>query len=731
MSIEIILNGKTQTVSKHQLFALASRGTIGPETPLSIDGKLTTVGKVKGITFGGQASVASLENDGIYGVANTPPETKQKIEIILDGVSRAITKEQLITLAAQGRITPDTPVSVNGTFMTAGNVQGIAFGLSTPQNTSGGRQTSAPPTMTVFLNGVEQVITTEQLHNLAARGIIRPDTPINVNGKLVPAGQAKGIVFGQPQHIAEQVPYPPVSPISPVPVPTDSTTGYDYRHIASLHRLSTWSILVFLLASQIALRLRGCGPPILEVIGGILTLGVIGFSIFCVVRLAKSLQYGTGATVSFALCIFPGIIFLIPAFIPLILVYHRANKTLKQAGYKVGSVGADMRQFGDRVPLPEGVQELFYWLIIIVTVFLVFLGTIEKAQRGSQVNNIGSPMGQVDIVRDVDNTNSSLKNYQDNEYGFSFRYPRDWREVVRPTDMPSALVLVAGQIVDDLAPHISVNAVPAPSGLSNEDLLKVPKAAFQSLLEGQGANNMNIKGFGTKEVGGKKCLFVHYQATSGKTELPIEVLHFDFIYKGKEFIIKAMDRQASFEKNRSIFDSIISSFQLELEVEVTALDTRSATQTQTTPIDNRLTKTYQDSEYAFSFRYPENWEEELGEDLHVNIIGVDDDSLSIITVELEPPDADIFNVTKADVQTVLETAFRNVNIKDFGIKRIDNKQCLFVHYQGTTRGIPFEILSFMFLHKDKTFTIGIGGDQTSFGKNRPIFDSIINSFQFE
>ena len=152
-------------------------------------------------------------NDDIYQMAYTPPEPKQTIELILDGVSRAITKEQLVTLAAQGRITPDTPVSVNGAFMTAGNVQGIAFGQSTPQSTSSGRQTSAPPTMTVFLYGVEQVITTEQLHNLAARGIIGPDTPINVNGKLAPAGKAKGIVFGQPQNTAGQMLHPPVSPV--------------------------------------------------------------------------------------------------------------------------------------------------------------------------------------------------------------------------------------------------------------------------------------------------------------------------------------------------------------------------------------------------------------------------------------------------------------------------------------------------------------------------------------
>jgi len=66
MSIEIILNGKTQIVTKHQLFAMASRGMIGPDTPINVNGKLATAGKVQGIAFGGQASVASqTQNDGI------------------------------------------------------------------------------------------------------------------------------------------------------------------------------------------------------------------------------------------------------------------------------------------------------------------------------------------------------------------------------------------------------------------------------------------------------------------------------------------------------------------------------------------------------------------------------------------------------------------------------------------------------------------------------------------
>lgn len=52
MSIEIIIDGKTKTVTKKELFNLASQGKIGPDTPINVNGKLAMAGKVKGIEFG-------------------------------------------------------------------------------------------------------------------------------------------------------------------------------------------------------------------------------------------------------------------------------------------------------------------------------------------------------------------------------------------------------------------------------------------------------------------------------------------------------------------------------------------------------------------------------------------------------------------------------------------------------------------------------------------------------
>jgi len=80
MTIEVTLNGKTQTVTKHQLFALAARGTIGPETIIQVDGKPYTAGKIKGIVFGqsqkteqSNKTVVTPAKDDVYGLTSLPP----------------------------------------------------------------------------------------------------------------------------------------------------------------------------------------------------------------------------------------------------------------------------------------------------------------------------------------------------------------------------------------------------------------------------------------------------------------------------------------------------------------------------------------------------------------------------------------------------------------------------------------------------------------------------------
>ena len=79
--IQVELNGKLTEVSKHQLFALAKRGEIGPETRIVFAGKESTAGKIKGIEFGKPQEVRfDYAEQEFMGVADgfeiEPPEYK-------------------------------------------------------------------------------------------------------------------------------------------------------------------------------------------------------------------------------------------------------------------------------------------------------------------------------------------------------------------------------------------------------------------------------------------------------------------------------------------------------------------------------------------------------------------------------------------------------------------------------------------------------------------------------
>jgi len=87
MSIEIILNGSAKTVTKEELFDLAARGEINPDTPINVNGTLTTAGKAKGIVFGrfqtpGQPAFASpfTVSPAPRGFSPLPPQQPMNLE---------------------------------------------------------------------------------------------------------------------------------------------------------------------------------------------------------------------------------------------------------------------------------------------------------------------------------------------------------------------------------------------------------------------------------------------------------------------------------------------------------------------------------------------------------------------------------------------------------------------------------------------------------------------------
>ena len=96
-----------------------------------------------------------------------------------------------------------------------------------------------------------------------------------------------------------------------------------------------------------------------------------------------------------------------------------------------------------------------------------------------------------------------------------------------------------------------------------EDILEMPLDEYKTMLEMM-LRNLNIKDFGISEIGGKKCLFAHYQGTMGEG-LHLEQWQFLFLYKDKTFAITFSDLQSNFNENRLVFEQIRDSFQIQTD----------------------------------------------------------------------------------------------------------------------------------------------------------------------
>jgi len=404
-------------------------------------------------------------------------------------------------------------------------------------------------------NGQRGLITPQQLKALAVQGVITPDTELETEtGQKGKAGQIKGLFATVP---------PPTS--NPGVVNTVVKDKHNYRAIALAHRsfhASLWLLFLAFVLMNIANGVlhitRSETFPLIPLMFPYV-LGVAGFHVVCVIRWAKSLHIDTLLIVLLTICL------LIPLLnlLAWLLVHFTTVWMLKQAGYNIRFLGtADLQQFDDDALSSDGGKILPYWIALAGVVIMAISIIVGMLGSGRQVDTTGSPeRAETDFVRDTEVT-VSLQTHRDNEHGFSFRYPGDWQKVVRPMDIPNSPVIVAGQTDGDMPPLVVIIAIPE-TDVSNEILLGIPQTAFQSLLEQSGNNNVAVKEFGSKEIGGKTWLFCHYQATMDDSNLPIEEYRLSFIHNGKEFMIRARDSQANFGKNRSTFDSIINSFQFD------------------------------------------------------------------------------------------------------------------------------------------------------------------------
>ena len=268
--------------------------------------------------------------------------------------------EQLLrTLAAQGIITPETPLETEtGRKGFARQVPGLFSGGYSPAGAAKTPPSPVPQHQNYYYtdaNGLKQgPINMPQLKKLVELGIILPGTPLETDtGNRGFAGQLHGLFDVAPQ------PHTDNSGIGGSSYDGRNNNGYDYKNIASAHRLAGMSVLLFVVMNSIA---RGLSATSVSqatsddsAVVALCVLGAYGlsvlttiFSIVCMVRLALSIRCGVGAIVAYAICLPLPLL----CFIPLCTVYFRAGNILKQGGYHLGFLGTDMQQFDNYMPPP-------------------------------------------------------------------------------------------------------------------------------------------------------------------------------------------------------------------------------------------------------------------------------------------------------------------------------------------------------------------------------------------
>ena len=411
--------------------------------------------------------------------------------------------------------------------------------------------------------GQRHLFTPQQLKALAEKGKITPDTLLETdNGHKGFARQIKGL-FPEPSTVPEakqtvlsNVPAPvAVSNTSNVSI-TDTPVitaqqDYDYRHIASLHRLSTWSILTFILARIPANMMMASDITDLGLtywFGFGIILAIVSFSVFCMVRLAKSLQFRIAIIILLAICLpLPGL-----CLVPLCCVYFYAGHLLKKAGYKVGFIGANRQQFGTEVSVPFTEK----WLVatsIVISISVMLLVSVIQDTLQTDKTDLRNEMPAV--IWNPEVTVPLTQTYRDNEHGFSFRYPADWHEAPR-TNVRTHDVAVIGQHDNGFSPNMNVILLPL-----DENLFRAPKAAFLAELEGS-LRDINVRDFEIRVINGKETVYFHHQGTVGE-DLRLETIQLFFQHRNKTFVVTIIDGQTNFNRNRPIFDSIIGSFRFD------------------------------------------------------------------------------------------------------------------------------------------------------------------------
>ena len=141
---------------------------------------------------------------------------------------------------------------------------------------------------------------------------------------------------------------PPIENTAVADTADEGKDKYDYRRVASAQRLLLIAILLklLILATYMGIPVVMDDQAVIRAVITVLRIAEILiniFSIVCLFRLALSLRWGGCSVALLAIGVFVPLLGLILLFI----VNGKASTILQQSGYRVGLLGANMRQFNN------------------------------------------------------------------------------------------------------------------------------------------------------------------------------------------------------------------------------------------------------------------------------------------------------------------------------------------------------------------------------------------------
>ena len=149
---------------------------------------------------------------------------------------------------------------------------------------------------------------------------------------------------------------------------------------------------------------------------------------------------------------------------------------------------------------------------------------------------------------------------------------------------------------------------------------------------------------------------------------------------------------------------------------------------------------YRNNKYNFRIKFPDGWNQELGDGLHVLQKAIDDKGNSINIGAIEFP----VELKGMKIQEIVseEDSFNDIKEKfpeaifiESGFTKIDNKDAFFLEYIVSYEALDVKVIAYtkqwMIVYNDILYTITIGASKDDYNLLQEKFILSIGSFVFE